>query len=295
MGRAEVSPRPGRTRHGAGRILCESGRIMGQKKASRREPRATGTSARLGPLRVVEDREGVKLMAHGVLYAIHARRLERTPTPWLALAAAAWLPERPGPLRSVALLGYGGGTLARLLRAAEPGLRLHGVEPDPVVRRLAREHLAALGSGVRLFATDAETFLRAGGAAAPRYDAILDDIYAPADGHLSRPLGLEPLPGLARRRLTPGGVYAVSVRSPGGAVERSAVRAVQAAFRHVRAVYTGEWAHRIVVGSDAPLPAGGLGRALAALFGTPRATPGRLGLGPVRRLAGRGARVATAR
>lgn len=261
---------------------------MGQKPLGPRELRATATSTRLGKLRVVRDREGIKLIAHGVLYAIQARRLEETPSPWLALAAAAWMSERPGPLKAVALLGYGGGTLARLLRGADPRLRLTGVEPDEAVRRLAREHLGALGPGVRLLATDAASFLRSGGAAAPRFDAILDDIYAPADGHLARPEGLEVLPGLARRRLRPGGAYAVSLRSPGGKMERAAVGAVRRSFRHVRVVYTGEWAHRIVVGSEAPLRPGALGRALRRLFHSAAATPAALGLGPVRALPGRG-------
>jgi hypothetical protein len=256
---------------------------MGQKPLGPRELRATATSTRLGKLRVVRDREGVKLIAHGVLYAIEARRLEETPSPWLALAAALWLPERPGPPEAVALLGYGGGTLARLLRGADPRLRLTGVEPDEAVRHLAREHLGALGPGVRLIAGPL-----GGGARAARFDAILDDIYAPADGHLSRPEGLEVLPGLARRRLRPGGVYAVSLRSPGGKVERAAVAAVRRSFRHVRVVYTGEWAHRIVVGSEAPLRPGALGRALRRLFHSPAATPAALGLGPVRALPGRG-------
>lgn len=237
-------------------------------------------SQSLGDLRVRTDREGVKIYSEGILYAVLPRTLAATPAPWLALGAVPWLCDASP--RRVALLGYGGGTLGRLLRNADPHLRLEGVEPDPVMRRLAREHLAARVPGVRLRALDAVTFLKR--AEGPGFDAILDDIYAPIGHRLSRPADVEIVPRLARRRLAPGGCFAVSLASPGGGAERRTVASLRRAFRYILQISPWEYAHSIFVGSDRPFLRGALTRALTTLLSRSIRSPSDVGLDRVRRI-----------
>jgi spermidine synthase len=246
-------------------------------------------SPRLGRLDVVEDHEGVKLLAHGTLYAVHPPTPTATPPPWIALAAAVFMAPRQSrpdiPLR-VGLLGYGGGTVARLLRGADPSLRIAGVDLDATLVELGRKHLAGAVSGVRLHLEDASAWLRRPG---EPFDALLDDLYAPVDGALGRPAEARDIPLLARRRLNSGGVYAVNLRSPGGDEERRVLTNLRTAFRHVRLIYTREYAHKVVVAADAPFRRGAFAEALRRLFAgdppgaaAPRVTPAGLGFLPVR-------------
>lgn len=259
-------------------------------RAKQRRPAdiARARSARLGQLRVVTDRTGTRILSEGILYAVHPKNTLETPAPWLALGAVPWLGSKPPD--SVLLLGYGGGTLGRLLRRAAPRLRLEGVEPDPVMRRLAREHLSARVPGVRLHAMDAVAYLRHSGL---RFDAVLDDIYAPIDGRLTRPHDVEELPRLARRRLRAGGLYAVSLASPGAGAERRTAASLARTFRYVLEISPWEYAHRILVGSERPFERGGVTRALNRLLGGNLASPAGVGLDRVRRLPGRRAAIPT--
>jgi hypothetical protein len=224
-------------------------------------------SPRLGRLDIVRDHEGVKLLAHGLLYAVHPPTPEMTPAPWIGLAAAPFLVRRPTaasapPLR-VGLLGYGGGTVARLLRRVDPRMSLVGVDLDSTLVELGRRHLDGAVPGVRMHLEDAADFLRRPGAP---FDALLDDLYAPVDGQLGRPAEARDIPRLARARLNSGGVYAVNLRSPGGLEERLVLRNLRTAFRHVRLIYTREYAHKVAVGTDRPIPRGAFRSALGMLL-----------------------------
>jgi spermidine synthase len=163
----------------------------------------------------------------------------------------------------IGLLGYGGGTVARLLRAADRGVVIHGVDLDPDVLRLGRRHLRSAVAGVRVDQAEAREWL---GRPGPKYGAILDDLYAPAGGRLARPAELESIPILARRRLVPGGIYAVNLRCPPGREEKQILLQIRRTFREVRVVYTLEYAHKVVVATDRPIRPGALGRALARLL-----------------------------
>jgi hypothetical protein len=251
--------------------------------------RARVRSESLGELEVVSGPGGTRLLAHGVLYADNSIRPSRTPTPWLLLAAAPWTNRSGRPADetglAIGLLGFGTGTVARLIRRVDPTISLVGVEPDRAVRRLAGRHFGTGALKVSLVPTDARTFLGEDGM---RFDALIDDIYAPREGRLARPLDTAGLPAFARRRLKPGGVYAVNLISPGGAVERETIDSARSAYRHLAMVYTREFAHRILLASDRPFPRGSVIRELRRILGRDTATMAGLAVGPVRRLAGRG-------
>jgi len=240
----------------------------------------------LGRVEVIRDRAGVKLLVDGALYAERSRRPEATPTPWLLLAAAAFLSTGPPEALRILLLGYGGGTVARLLRAAIPSARITGLEPDAGVRRAARSELGADVTGVRLRAETAEAFLRR---TKERFDAILDDVYAPSAGRLARPEAGVAIPALAGRRLARGGVYAVNLISPATLRERRTFATVARAFSHGASIATTEYAHRVVVGSGRAIRPGAVREALDRLLeprGVPAAArkPGPLGVASVRLL-----------
>ncbi|MDZ4805167.1 MAG: hypothetical protein SGI90_09925 [Candidatus Eisenbacteria bacterium] len=258
----------------------------------RRQPAEVSRSERLGRLEIRVDREGIKLMAHGTLYAVLPPTPEATPPPWLALAAAPWIPEGGLLDHPIGLLGYGGGTVARLLRGASPKVEIVGVDLDAEVLRLGRRHLKSAVRGVTIEQAEAREWLARPG---PRFGAILDDLYAPKGGWLARPADLVDVPELARRRLVAGGVYAVNLRSPSGQVEKQIMIRIRRAFRQIRVIHTLEYAHKVVVATDRPIHAGALKWALSRLleptarhdsllgrpgFGSPRM----LGFRPMRRL-----------
>lgn len=204
-------------------------------------------------------------MAHGTLYAVLPPTPAATPPPWLALAAAPWIPEGGLLDHSIALLGYGGGTVARLLRAADPKARIVGIDLDAEVLRLGRRHLKSALRGVPVEQAEAREWLTRPG---PRFGAILDDLFAPKKGWLSRPADLVDIPELARQRLVPGGVYAVNLRSPSGREEKEILIRIRQAFLQIRVIHTLEYAHKVVVATDRPISPGALGRALAQLLET---------------------------
>jgi spermidine synthase len=243
---------------------------------TRRPQPPPDTPSRLGPIRVRRDREGTKLIVDGVLYAVRPTSFRRTPPPWLALAAAPWSgARRPG---RVAILGYGGGTLARLLRRGDPELRIAGVDLDRRMLELGRRHLASALPGVRIDEGDATTWLARPGRP---FDAILDDIYAPLNGWLVRPVDSVRIPGVARTRLRPGGIYAVSLRCPGGRPERVLVSGIMQNFRHVLVIYMSEYAHKVVLASEEPLDRAGFARGLRQLAGARKAGAGMKPVDPV--------------
>jgi len=202
-------------------------------------------------------------MAHGTLYAVLPPTPQETPPPWLALAAAPWIPEGGILKQPVALLGYGGGTVARLLRGADPGIDIVGVDLDAEVLRLGRRHLRSALRGVQVEQAEAREWLSRPG---PKFGAILDDLFAPKGGWLARPADLVDVPELARRRLVPGGVYAVNLRSPSGRVEKEIMIRIRRVFRQIRVIHTLEYAHKILVATDRPIQKGALGRALSRLL-----------------------------
>jgi spermidine synthase len=124
------------------------------------------------------------------------------------------LPERRR--RRVLVLGLGGGSAARIVRAIAPDARITGVELDPAVVRAAREHLDLDALGIDVVVDDALAFLRA---ATDSWDAILEDVFVGVGDSVHKP-GWLPLPGLelAVRRLAPGGVLSTNTLDEAPAV-----------------------------------------------------------------------------
>jgi SAM-dependent methyltransferase len=158
---------------------------------------------------------GLELRVDGTLASNHPTRGEGTGPVWdaLALPILALPPERR---RSALLLGLGGGSVARILRALAPTCRIVGVEIDRDVVAAAREHLGLDALGVEVVIADALTALRA---ERRRFDLVIEDVFIGAVRDVRKPDGFpEPLLALARRRLAPGGLIVCNTIHEGPAV-----------------------------------------------------------------------------
>lgn len=148
------------------------------------------------------DRE---LHLDGTLASVWRPGSPCTDSVWDALGAALLaLPARRR--RSVLLLGLGGGSAARLVRALAPRARIVAVEIDPDVVATARRWFDLDALGIEVQVADARTVLAERG---ERFDAVLEDVFVGTGSDAVKPAGL-PEPGLAfaKRRLRRGGVLA---------------------------------------------------------------------------------------
>jgi spermidine synthase len=154
-------------------------------------------------VRVVESDSGRELIVDGTFASFYRPGSSVTGSVWDAIAAPllALPPERR---RSVLIMGLGGGSAARIVRALAPDARIVGVELDPAVVRAARDHFDLDDLDVEVVVADALVFLRGD---ERRYDAVLEDVFVGVGDAVHKP-GWLPRPGveLAAQRLVDGGV-----------------------------------------------------------------------------------------
>jgi spermidine synthase len=206
---------------------------------------------------VREGRGGLELRVDGTLASLYRPRDAATGAVWRALAAplAALPPER---LRRVLLLGLGGGSAVRVVRALAPRAQIVGVEIDAEVLAAARRHfgLAALGVETRL--GDARSVLRH---ERRRFDAVIEDVFVGDARSVRKPDWLlEDGLQLAWRRVAPGGLLVSNTLHEARRVAR-ALQAFPGALLEL--AVRGYWNRILAVGTSLP-DARGLRRALTA-------------------------------
>lgn len=159
--------------------------------------------------------------------------------------------------KRVLLLGLGGGSAARIVRALAPEATIVGVELSPDVVRLAREHLDLDALDLEVRIGDAREWIRS---EQTFYDAILEDVFVGSGRKAFKPEGL-PLPLLAeaKAQLRPGGVLVSNALDEATAVRK----AMTGLFSNTIEVGLVDFDNRIYVGSDAALSARGLRSAVA--------------------------------
>jgi SAM-dependent methyltransferase len=177
---------------------------------------------------------------------------------WDALAVGLlWLPE--ARRRDALVLGLGGGSAARIVRAIAPAMRIVGVELDPRVIAVSRSDMDLDDLDVEVVEAEALAFLEEH---EPRYDLVVEDVFAGGEDGLGKPPGF-PDPALHRaaERLRPGGVLvADAIREP-----MEARRLLSARFERVVEIELGECTNRVFVAcDDATLSAKQLRRRVAA-------------------------------
>jgi spermidine synthase len=189
---------------------------------------------------------GLELRVDGTLASFLVPGRETTGSVWDALVAPLLLLPRRRR-RRVLVLGLGGGSAARLVRALAPGAHVVGVEFDAEVLRAARRWLGLDGLGVEVVRADARAFLAS---ERRRFDAILEDVFVGTARAVRKPAWL-PEPGLvlAARRLAPGGILASNALDEAAAVETTMRRLFPGRLR----IDVAEYDNRIVVGGPAGL------------------------------------------
>jgi hypothetical protein len=137
-----------------------------------------------------------------------------------------------GPLlaqgRKVLVLGMGGGTTVRAYRRLYPGAHVTAVEIDPLVVRVAYEHMGLeQGPDLDVRDEDARSFLKRGSEA---FDVVEVDVFAGGPYAPFYCLTAEFFEA-ARARVAPAGLLSMNVYAPGG--DRSLAEAVVATLETV--------------------------------------------------------------
>ncbi len=119
----------------------------------------------------------------------------------LAVPLLALPPERR---RRVLILGLGGGSVARLLRALAPRAHIVAIEFDPEVVRAARDAFDLGALDLEVIVDDARAHLER---ERRRFDLVVDDVFVGQGRRVHKPAWL-PEPGLPRaaQRVAPGGL-----------------------------------------------------------------------------------------
>jgi spermidine synthase len=137
---------------------------------------------------------------------------------WDALALPI-LALPPAGRRRVLVLGLGGGSAARLVRALAPRAEIVGVEYDAAVLAAARRHFDLDALGLEVVRGDARAFLER---ARRRFDLVIDDVFTGRGDDVHKPDWLpEPGLGLAAARVAPGGLLVSNAIDEAAAVGRA--------------------------------------------------------------------------
>lgn len=177
---------------------------------------------------------------------------------WDAIAAGALaLPARKRGRQQVLLLGLGGGSAARVVRALLPDARIVGVEIDPEVVRLARRWFDLDALGVEVVVDDALRYLAR---TRSRFDAIFEDCFVGTGDDAVKPEGF-PRPALDRAasKLARGGILVSNSLDEWREVRDAVARLRPSVVR----IDIDGYDNRIYVGGPARLTARGLRAAVA--------------------------------
>jgi len=169
-------------------------------------------------IRIRETKRGRALEIDGTFASWWSHEGKATDSVWDALVAPL-LALPASRRRSALILGLGGGSVARLLRAIAPRAHLVGVEFDPEVILAARRHFDLDTLGVEVICDDARAVLAR---ERRRFDLVIDDIFVGRGRAVRKPPWLpDPVLGLAARRVATGGVLVSNSIDEARAVRRA--------------------------------------------------------------------------
>jgi len=212
-------------------------------------PRARGPRA--NRVEVKRSGKGRALWIDGTFASWYEPGNAITGPVWDALAAPLLLPPNPRRDR-VLILGLGGGSVARVVRALASKARITAVEIDAGVVRAARRWFDLDGLRVEVVRGDARRYLER---TRRRFDVILDDVFVGNRRNVRKPDWL-PDPGLA---------LAAALLRPGGILVSNAIDEAASVAREMRRLFAStlqieieDYDNRVLVGAGFPLS----GRAL---------------------------------
>ncbi len=156
------------------------------------------------------------------------------------------------------ILGLGGGSVARVVRALAPRAKIVGVEKDRRVLRAARAHLDLDFLGIEVIEAAAEDFLSR---SRRSFDLIIEDVFVGQGRNVHKPDWL-PSPGVGRavRRLNRGGLFVSNTIDESAEVARELARH----FPSIVRIVVEDYDNRILVGGPRPLSATALRAAVAS-------------------------------
>ena len=215
-------------------------------QGSKKRRGANTSRATTSRVEVKQGRKGRALHINGTLASWYDPDSPITGSVWDALVAPLLLLPRHAR-RRVLILGLGGGSAARIVRAIAPRARITGVEFDKKVVKAAKRWFDLDSLGVDVVCEDALHFL---GHTRKQFDIIFEDIFIGSGRSVHKPDWL-PEPGhtLAARRLLPGGVLVSNTIDETAAVGAAMRRNFQSTLR----IDVADYDNRIVVGARFPL------------------------------------------
>ena len=236
--------------------VTQSSRTPGPRTAKARSVAASRVVVR-------RTRRGRALRINGTFASWYQPGTPITGSVWDALAAPLLLLP-PRSRRRVLILGLGGGSAARIVRAIAPRAKIVGVELDRAVVRAARQWFDLDGLGVEVVQGDARRYLER---SRRRFDIIFEDVFVGSEHDVHKP-DWQPDPGhaLARKRLHKGGILVSNT------IDEAAVvaRVMRGSFRSALRIRVEDFDNTIVVGAQFPLS----GRALrSAVLASPILSP----------------------
>lgn len=208
-------------------------------------------------VRVQESPLGRELRVDDTFASWYRPGSATTGSVWDALAAPILaLPQ--ARRRRVLILGLGGGSAARLMRALAPKARIVGVEFDADVLRAARRHFDLDALALEVVHDDARAFLAR---ERRRFDLVCEDVFVGTGSRVRKPDWLpEPGLALAARRILPGGLLVTNALD-----EAPRALRILGNLRPGRLqIEVAEYDNRILVAGPADLSAKDLRRAVAA-------------------------------
>jgi spermidine synthase len=216
-----------------------------------------GSTRPISRVEVRESARGRALCVDGTFASLLRPGRVSTGSVWDALAAPLLSLPAEGR-QSLLLLGLGGGSAARLARALLPGARIVGVERDPRVLEVARQHFQLDALSLEVVLDDAQHYLTQ---ASEAFDAVLEDIFVGSGRRVRKPDWL-PEPGLtlAAARLRPGGLLVTNSLDEWP----SARRVLRARLGRVVSIEVEGYDNRILAAGPTALSAKDLRAAVAA-------------------------------
>lgn len=203
-------------------------------------------------IRLVQRGKSVRLQApEGIFSYYHPNHLF-TGLGWDAQTASLLLMKRT--VRSILILGLGGGTVARQCRAVFPEAAIVGVDIDRKVIKLAYEHFDLGSINTEVVALSGQHYLRT---MRRRFDAIIDDMWPPEPFSPKPALTESDWLTLIRSRLQHDGVYALNLYSRQENPRELAIasRRLRTRFPDLREVCPGPGQTTVIAaGSDLRLP-----------------------------------------
>jgi spermidine synthase len=202
------------------------------------------------------SRRGRALRIDGTFASWYEPGLPITGSVWDALGAPLLLLP-PARRQRVLILGLGGGSVARLVRALAPRAKIVGVEMSGEVLRAARRHLDLDALGVEIVQGDARRYLAR---CRRSFDVVIEDIFLGQTRSLHKPDWL-PVPGYeqAAQRLAPGGLLIANTIDE----TRDVARELRRLFPATLSLEVEDYENRVLVGGPSVLSARNLRGALA--------------------------------